>query len=60
MVNTPAYIIAGLIALLVIAGIVTVVVRRRKRARQPGRHERPADPVSGPMPVGRSEQRRTN
>jgi membrane protein DedA with SNARE-associated domain len=60
MVNTPAYIIAGLIALLVIAGIVTVVVRRRKRARQPGRDERPADPVSGPVSVGQSEQRRTN
>ena len=56
MVNTPAYIIAGLIALLVIAGIVTIIVRRRKRARQPGQVERPADPVS----VGQSEQRRTN
>ena len=60
MVNTPAYVIAGLVALLVIAGIVTVIVRRRKRAQQPGQVERPADPVSGPVFVGRSEQRRTN
>jgi LPXTG-motif cell wall-anchored protein len=30
-VNTPTYIIAGLIALLVIAGIVVVIVRRRKQ-----------------------------
>jgi membrane protein DedA with SNARE-associated domain len=60
MVNTPAYIIAGLIAMLVIAAIVTVVVRRRKRARQPGPDERAADPVSGPVSVGQSEQRRTN
>jgi membrane protein DedA with SNARE-associated domain len=56
MVNTPAYVIAGLVALLVIAGIVTVIVRRRKRARQPGQDERAVDPVS----VGQSEQRRTN
>jgi LPXTG-motif cell wall-anchored protein len=53
LVNTPAYIIAGLIALLVIAGIITVVVRRRKRARE-ARPEPAADPVS----VGPSEQRR--
>jgi hypothetical protein len=29
LVNTPASIIAGLIAVLVIAGIVVVIVRRR-------------------------------
>jgi hypothetical protein len=29
LVNTPAPIIAGLIAVLVIAGIVVVIVRRR-------------------------------
>ena len=53
LVNVPAYIIAGLIALLVIAGAITVIVRRRKRP--PGSRPEPgADPVS----VGRREQRR--
>jgi membrane protein DedA with SNARE-associated domain len=60
IVSTPAYIIAGLIVLVAIAGVVAVIVRRRKRSRQPGQDERPADHVSGPVPVGRSEQRRTN
>ena len=60
MVNTPAYIIAGLIALLVIAGVVAVIVRRRKRARQADQEARPDDPGSGSVPVGHSEQRRTN
>jgi membrane protein DedA with SNARE-associated domain len=31
LVNTPAYVIAGLTGVLVIAGIVVVIVRRRKR-----------------------------
>ena len=53
LVNTPAYIIAGLIALLLIAGIITVLVRRRKRP-QAARPESTGDPVS----VGSSEQRR--
>jgi hypothetical protein len=30
-VNTPAYIIAGLIGLLVIAGLIVAVMRRRRR-----------------------------
>jgi LPXTG-motif cell wall-anchored protein len=59
-VNTPAYIIAGLIVLAVIAGLVAVIVRRRKRSRQPGQESRPADSGSGPVSVGQSEQRRTN
>jgi membrane protein DedA with SNARE-associated domain len=46
LVNTPAYIIAGLIALLVAAGIVTVIVRRRRlRPGKPG-------PAAGPGPAG--------
>jgi membrane protein DedA with SNARE-associated domain len=55
LVNTPAYIIAGLVALLVIAGAITVIVRRRKRLRstQPG-------PAEGPVSVGPGEQRRTD
>jgi hypothetical protein len=55
LVNTPAYIIAGLIALLVIAGIIAVIVRRRKRraATRPG-------PAADPVSVGPSEQRRTD
>jgi membrane protein DedA with SNARE-associated domain len=45
LVNTPAYIIAGLLALLVIAGTVAVIMRRRKRP--------PAAPVSaGPSERG--------
>jgi undecaprenyl-diphosphatase len=53
LVNGPAYIIAGLIALLVIAGVIAVVVRLRKPrlATQPGR-------ADDPVPVGRGEQRR--
>ena len=35
-VNTPAYVIAGLIGLLVIAGIVVAIVRRRRRAAPAG------------------------
>ena len=54
LVNTPAYFIAGLIALLVIAGVIAVVVRRRRRSR--AARSRPAeDRVS----AGASEQRRT-
>jgi membrane protein DedA with SNARE-associated domain len=53
LVSTPAYIIAGLIGLLVIAGVITVIVRRRKRlaAAPPG-------PAADPAPVGPREQRR--
>jgi hypothetical protein len=53
LVNTPTYIIAGLIALLMIAGIVVVIVRQR---RQPSSmRPRPAiDRASG----GPGEQRR--
>jgi len=43
-VNTPAYIIAGLIGLLVIAGIIVAIVRRRKRPA-------PAEPAPTPTPV---------
>ncbi len=55
MVNAPAYIIAGLIALLVIAGIIAVIVRRRKRppVTRPGS-------AGGPVSVGTSEKRRVN
>ena len=45
LVNTPAYIIAGLVALLVTAGIVTVIVRRKRL--QPGK----PGPTAGPGPV---------
>ena len=46
LVNTPAYIIAGLVALLVTAGIVTVIVRRRRPG--PGT----SWPTAGPGPAG--------
>ena len=46
LVNTPAYIIAGLVALLVIAGIVTVIVRRRRLG--PGK----PGPTAGPGHAG--------
>jgi LPXTG-motif cell wall-anchored protein len=51
-VNTPALIIAGLIALLVIAGVIAVLLRRRKR--RPATGPRPGE---GPVPVGHGEQR---
>jgi membrane protein DedA with SNARE-associated domain len=54
LVNTPAYIIAGLIALLIIAGIVVAIVRRRKR-----RSAAPPVPVADPASVGPGEHRRT-
>lgn len=54
LVNTPAYIIAGLIALLVMAGIIAVVVRRRKRSS--AAPSRPADDL---LSEGASERRRT-
>jgi membrane protein DedA with SNARE-associated domain len=49
--NTPTYVIAGLIFLLVIAGISVVIVRRRKRppAAQPGS-------AADRAPVGTGEQ----
>ena len=55
LVNTPAYIIAGLIALLLIAGIITVIVRRRRRSPASGPR-----PAAGPVSFSRSEQRRTS
>jgi membrane protein DedA with SNARE-associated domain len=54
LVNTPAYIIAGLIALLIIAGIVVAIVRRRKR-----RSAAPPVPAADPASVGPGEHRRT-
>ena len=55
LVNGPAYAIAGLIGLLVIAGIIVIIVRRRKRppAPQPG-------PADGRVPASSSKQRRTD
>jgi membrane protein DedA with SNARE-associated domain len=55
LVNGPAYVIAGLIGLLLIAGIVVVIVRRRKRppASHPGLAETP-------VPASSSKQRRTD
>jgi membrane protein DedA with SNARE-associated domain len=35
-VNTPAYIIAGLIGLLVIAGVIVAILRRKRRAASAG------------------------
>jgi LPXTG-motif cell wall-anchored protein len=55
LVNTPAYIIAGLIALLLIAGIIMVIVRRRRRSPASGPR-----PAVGPVSFNRSEQRRTS
>jgi membrane protein DedA with SNARE-associated domain len=48
-VNTPAYIIAGLIGLLVIAAITAALVRRRRQAR----HRRPERPT-GDVPKAAS------
>jgi membrane protein DedA with SNARE-associated domain len=55
LVNTPTYIIAGLIALLIVAGITLVIVRRRKRqsAARPG-------PAANPASVGPREHRRAS
>ena len=61
LVSAPAYIIAGLIGLLVIAVIVMVIVRRRRRAGAPGPA---AAPGPGPsvhpdeQPAPASEPRR--
>jgi phospholipase C len=54
LVNTPAYIIAGVIALLAIVGIITVIVRRRRPppASRPG-------PAADPVSMGAGERRRT-
>ena len=53
LVNTPAYIIAGLVALLVTAGIVTVIVRRRRlRPGKPGPRPGKPGPASGLGPAG--------
>jgi LPXTG-motif cell wall-anchored protein len=53
LVNTPAYVIAGLVALLLIAGMIVFLVRRRKRppVAEPG-------PPDARVSVGSSEQQR--
>jgi len=53
LVNGPAYVIAGLVGLLVIAGIVVFVVRRRKR--QPAAQQAPD---ARPLPAGPGDRRR--
>jgi hypothetical protein len=60
LVSTPTYIIAGLIALLVIAGVVAVIVRRRKRtsAARPGPATYSA-PVGGDPATGRTRTDRS-
>jgi membrane protein DedA with SNARE-associated domain len=55
LVNTPAYIIAGVIVLLVITSIIVVIVRRRKRSSAT-----PLGSADRPVSVGPSEQRRTD
>ena len=54
LVSTPAYIIAGLLGLLVITGIIAVIVQRRKRPPAA-----PPEPAADPVSVGPSEQRKT-
>jgi membrane protein DedA with SNARE-associated domain len=56
LVNGPAYAIAGLIGLLLIAGAVTFIVRRRRK-RPPSSRPEPADT---PVPASSSKQRRTD
>jgi membrane protein DedA with SNARE-associated domain len=53
LVNTPAYIIAGLIGLLIVAGVILLIVRRRKQrpAAGPG-------PAADPVPAASREDRR--
>jgi membrane protein DedA with SNARE-associated domain len=60
LVNTPAYIIAGVIALLMIAAIIAVIVRRRKRpaAAPPGTAAAAPGPAADPASVGPREQRK--
>ena len=58
LVNGPAYIIAGLIGMLVIAGIVVLIVRRRKRAQQPPSTGQAHE--SRPVSAGSSERRRNH
>lgn len=53
LVNGPAYVIAGLVGLLVIAGIVLLVVRRRKRQRAAQQA-----PDAGSVPAGLGDRRR--
>jgi membrane protein DedA with SNARE-associated domain len=55
LVNGPAYVIAGLVALLVIAGIVMAIVRWRKRAAA---HR--TEPARRPEPASSSKQGRTD
>jgi LPXTG-motif cell wall-anchored protein len=55
LVNTPAYVIAGLIGLLVIAGVIVFIVRRRKRPSATR-----VTSADEPMSVGPSERRRTD
>jgi membrane protein DedA with SNARE-associated domain len=54
LVSTPTYIIAGLIALLVIAGVVAVIVRRRKRSSAAR-----SGPATDSAPVGSGTQQKT-
>jgi len=56
LVNGPAYVIAGLIALLVIAGIVMAIVRRRRKRAHSDRTE----PASRPVPASSGKQGRTD
>ena len=55
LVNTPAYVIVGLIGLLVTAGLTAFIVRRRKRSSATG-----AKSADEPVSVGPREQRRTD
>ena len=55
LVNTPAYVIAGLVGVLVIAGIIVFIVRRRKRTSATR-----IESANEPMSVGPREQRRTD
>src|SRR5215468_4957507 len=56
LVNTPAYIIAGLLVLLVIAGVVVFIVRRRKQPERPP--STPARQATDSVSAGLNDQRR--
>ena len=53
--DTPAYVIAGLVGVLVIAGIIMFIMRRRKRTSATR-----IESANEPMSVGPREQRRTD
>ena len=55
LVNGPAYVIAGLIGLLLIAGIAVLIVRRRKQSPDQG-----TEPQDTPVPASSGKQRRTD